>query len=232
MQVNRNPWERTKTVRGERGEETGGLESPVDCKKISEPPSHLSRKGGGRGFWGFWSKGGVLHTSLLLSSSIPPPQVLLLREREKEREGCARKRRSWGALVLERAREGGVGWGGLARDDHIRPLPVLGAGGQLLAQGLLWGPCRQEGNSELRASREKDGEQPPASRGLPEHAAREARRLFAQTSAFYVKGPSEAGLPLDPQTAAWTRNHWLTRDNTDFPGWQRYRHKSRFYSCC
>lgn len=45
-----------------------------------------------------------------------------------------------GVWVLDRAGDGGRVYGGvkvLAGDDHIRALPLLGAGGQLLAQRLL-----------------------------------------------------------------------------------------------
>lgn len=59
-------------------------------------------------------------------------------QRQREGELCTRRRRSWGLwswIVRGRVVVGGVQV--FAGDDHIRALPLLEAGGQLLAQGLL-----------------------------------------------------------------------------------------------
>lgn len=58
-------------------------------------------------------------------------------EGSREREGRARRRSRGLGSWKEQGRVGGGSIKVLVGDDHIRALPLLGAGGQLLAQGLL-----------------------------------------------------------------------------------------------
>lgn len=78
-----------------------------------------------------WEQGGDL---LDPHPALSPPHLF----REREGELCTRRRRSWDLWSWTvRGRVVVRGVQVFAGDDHIRALPLLEAGGQLLAQGLL-----------------------------------------------------------------------------------------------
>lgn len=90
-----------------------------------------SQKERGRPIEALGARGRSSTHTLHSHPSIPPPQV-----KGPARERVVQERGGVGGLGPAKSRKGGdvkV----LSGDDHIRALPLLGAGGQLLAQGLL-----------------------------------------------------------------------------------------------
>lgn len=108
MQVNRIPWERERKDKNSRRRERRrqrGDWVPRGFRNLR--PIFPEREG--EAYWGFGSQGGRSPAHTLHShSSIPPPQVIVHRERER---GSCKEEEELGALVLDRAGEG-LCWGG------------------------------------------------------------------------------------------------------------------------